>query len=102
MNSNTVQNCSSTAAYLLNFSTALNVQILSYHVAPGAYPSSLVTNKTGISVPTLLGLKLQVYLQGAYVTIQALGDKARVVKANIGAGKSIIHIIDEVLLPIKL
>lgn len=79
------------------------VQVLSYHVIPSAAATSaqLVDGK---SYPTAL--------DGATVTTDKRpsgsvriigagnGDKvATVIAPNIRAGKSIIHVIDEVLLP---
>lgn len=68
------------------------VNILTYHVVPGAVVSSALTD--GMEVTTV---------QGGTLTI-ALGDQvlindATVVQADVEASNGVVHIIDKVLLP---
>lgn len=77
--------------------------ILSYHIVPGvAALSSDLSN--GQQLPTALGSKvapLKVKLDAGKVTIQGVGSEAMVVKPDIKACRGVVHIIDEVLLPVK-
>ncbi|KAF8067172.1 hypothetical protein HT031_002219 [Scenedesmus sp. PABB004] len=84
-----------------NKATLLNV--LSYHLIPGAaLPSSALKN--GEKLPTALkGAELTVAVKRIggkdVVGFQGAANWARVEVADIKAGKSFIHVIDDVLLP---
>lgn len=76
-------------------------QVLSYHVIPGAALTSnelksmpYATALTGASVTVRKRSHGRVTIRGGSAT-----NVAKVTVANIKAGKSIIHVIDTVLLP---
>lgn len=89
-----------TTATALLANKALLTDILSYHVVPGVAATSDML-KDGQVLPTLLGQTLTVSLMGGNVTIIADGSEAMVIPegANILAGKSVVHVIDAVLVP---
>ncbi|KAG1668914.1 hypothetical protein FOA52_016083 [Chlamydomonas sp. UWO 241] len=76
--------------------TALLTRVLQYHIIGSIIETDAAT-LSGVSVPTLL--------PGANVTFQLLADgsvlvnSANVLTANVTAGKSIVHIVDAVLIP---
>lgn len=79
------------------------MQVLSYHVIPSAAATSAQL-KDGQSYPTALDgatVKIDKRASGSVRIIGAGNEDkvATVIAANIRAGKSVIHIIDEVLLP---
>ena len=67
-------------------------EVLSYHSAPGRYPAARLAQET--SVPTLQGSSIAVAAEGGTIV---LNGSARVLRADIGAFRVLIHIIDEVL-----
>lgn len=67
-------------------------KVLTYHVVPGKVMAKDV--KAG-SVKTVEGSSLSVTLDGGNVGV----DKAKVVKADVGADNGVIHVIDSVLMP---
>jgi uncharacterized surface protein with fasciclin (FAS1) repeats len=69
-------------------------QILLFHVAPGALPSSEITADT--TAPTLAGEDLSISLMAGEVMVN---ETATVVEPDISAGSSVVHAIDQVLLP---
>nr|QYF06643.1 CvacAstaP1 [Scenedesmus vacuolatus] len=76
------------------------VEVLSYHVIPsGAVYSSNLTN--GQEVPTALAGAdpLTVAINNRTVTFEGAENNATVTVANIRAGRSVIHVINDVLLP---
>jgi uncharacterized surface protein with fasciclin (FAS1) repeats len=76
------------------------VKVLSYHVIPsGAVASSALKN--GQMVPTALAgaTPLKVSIANGKVEFIGATNTAQVVSADIMAGKSIVHVIDDVLLP---
>jgi len=73
-------------------------QLLSYHVVPGVAATSTVLTPD-MSLPTLLGEYLTVGLFPEAVTIYGIESAANVTMPDIAAGQSIVHIVDEVLLP---
>ena len=81
------------------------IQILSYHIVGSVVPSSAVP-KTGapVNVSTLDAKSppLTVSLVNGKVVIQAVGDNATVVAADVKAGSAVVHVIDHVLLPFSL
>lgn len=68
--------------------------ILFYHVASGAVPSSQVVTLS--EVPTLLGPTVQVTVAGESVF---LNTTTQVIITDIQASNGIIHVIDSVLIP---
>nr|BBN91622.1 astaxanthin-binding orange protein of fasciclin family [Scenedesmus sp. Oki-4N] len=76
------------------------VEVLSYHVIPsGAVLSSQLTD--GQEAPTALAeaAPLTVSIANGNVTFEGANNNAAVTTADIEAGSSVIHIIDDVLLP---
>jgi uncharacterized surface protein with fasciclin (FAS1) repeats len=69
-------------------------QILLYHVAPGAIRSTDITS--AVKARTLAGEELDVSAANGTVTINGT---ARVTRADISAGTSVVHSIDTVLVP---
>jgi uncharacterized surface protein with fasciclin (FAS1) repeats len=68
-------------------------KILTYHVVPGSYPASALTD----------GMKLKT-VQGEDITITIKDDKvyaneAMVTAADVTASNGVIHIVDSVLIP---
>lgn len=89
-----------TTAEALLADTELLKQVLSYHVVAGvAAKAADLTN--GQELPTLLeGQDLQVLLQRSRVFIETTsGQAAKVIKADLPAGKAVVHIVNEVLIP---
>ena len=68
-------------------------RILTYHVVPGRVTSAEVVKLT--SAKAASGDSLTIKTSGGTVMI----DKARVVKADVGASNGVIHVIDTVMLP---
>jgi uncharacterized surface protein with fasciclin (FAS1) repeats len=76
---------------------------LSYHVVPGV-AATAGSLKDGQKLMTALkGGELTdgVEKSGAGVTIIGAGSKARVIKADVPVCHGVVHVVDEVLLPIK-
>jgi hypothetical protein len=76
--------------------------VLSYHLVPGvAAKASSLTNGQVLKTQDQ-GQTITVIKRGSTVLLDPTGQdapNARVVQADIKAGKAIIHIIDEVLIP---
>jgi uncharacterized surface protein with fasciclin (FAS1) repeats len=70
------------------------MQILRYHVAEGAVRTTDIT--AAESVPTLEGETLTLSISGSTIRVN---DVAEVIESDISAGSSVIHAIDQVLLP---
>ncbi|KAL4426354.1 hypothetical protein ABPG77_004648 [Micractinium sp. CCAP 211/92] len=73
--------------------------VLSYHISPdGALEASDLENNQEVS--TLLeGQDLTIGLENGTVLIKTTsGQEAKVVKADLDAGRSVVHLVDEVLL----
>lgn len=68
------------------------VNILTYHVVPGAVMSSMLTD--GMEAATVQGDNLTIALGD-----QVMVNEATVVQADVEASNGIVHIIDKVLLP---
>ncbi|WP_226035209.1 fasciclin domain-containing protein [Aquibacillus saliphilus] len=66
-------------------------KILLYHVVPDKVMSGDL--KDGMKVKTLADKKVEISLDPVMV------NKAKVIKADIGASNGVIHVIDKVLLP---
>ncbi|MEW6199750.1 MAG: fasciclin domain-containing protein [Planctomycetota bacterium] len=67
--------------------------ILKYHVVSGRLAAADVSGRSGAA--TLNGQRLQFAAKDGAVRV----DKARVVKADVGARNGVIHVIDAVVLP---
>jgi len=79
--------------------TVLNV--LLYHVTEGRRAAnSVVPAQNAKTIETLLSGAS--FMVDSSATIWAVGNSATIVKANISASNGIIHVIDTVILPIKL
>ncbi|KAI8462205.1 MAG: Fasciclin domain-containing protein [Monoraphidium minutum] len=77
----------------------LLTKVLSYHVVPAVAQSKSLKNNQ--KLPTLLkeqGLTVDLSKAGT-VTIAGATNKAKVVAADVRAGKSVVHVIDTVLVP---
>lgn len=68
------------------------VQILSYHVVSGAYPSSSLSSG---EVPTVEGSPVTVSVSEGKVMV----NEANVIQPDITATNGVIHAIDQVILP---
>jgi len=78
--------------------TVLNV--LYYHVTEGRRASNSVVPKNGVrTIETLLGATFDV---NPNLEIEAIGNTADIVAADISASNGIIHVIDAVILPIEV
>jgi hypothetical protein len=79
------------------------LQVLSYHVIPSAavLSTQLVNNQ---SLPTALAgaAPLRVRIADGNVTFISPVNNATVIGADIEAGSSVIHVIDDVLLPAQV
>lgn len=73
--------------------------VLLYHVAEGRRASNSVVPKRGQrNITTLLGAGFNVNPDGS---INAIGNTANIIAADISASNGIIHVIDAVILPIE-
>ena len=78
----------------------LVLDVLKYHVIEGRRAANSVVPKNDLrAITTLLGSNFQVDSKGG---ITAIGNTAIITSANISASNGIIHVVDTVLLPIKL
>ena len=68
-------------------------QILTYHVVPGEYPSSALTD--GMKLKTVQGDDITITIKDGKV----YANEAMVTAADIQASNGIIHVIDGVLIP---
>ncbi|WIA36151.1 hypothetical protein OEZ86_007497 [Tetradesmus obliquus] len=76
------------------------VKVLSYHVIPSAAVlSSQLTDGQQLTTALSGAAPLTVSLQGGMVNIQGAGSTAMVTVPDIKAGKSVVHVVDDVLLP---
>eukprot|EP00798_Chlamydomonas_sp_ICE-L_P007932 gene7932-1146_t len=76
--------------------TQLLTRILEYHIVPSIVPSSAATSTT-IQVATLLANnRLNISLVNGSVMV----NDAEVVEADVDAGRSLVHVIDKVLIPL--
>jgi uncharacterized surface protein with fasciclin (FAS1) repeats len=67
--------------------------VLLYHVAKGKLPAQRVVKRS--SIKTLNGASVRVKARGKSVKI----NKAKILKANVGASNGVIHVINRVLIP---
>lgn len=83
---------------LLRRSQDLLQTVLKYHVVPGsALKAAQLTNDQRLK--TLQGNNVTVRLEGSTVRIIGVSSRAVVTGADVSACKSVIHVIDTVLLP---
>jgi uncharacterized surface protein with fasciclin (FAS1) repeats len=80
---------------LLKDPTGELTQILTYHVVPGEYPSSALTD--GMKLKTVQGQDITITIKNGVV----YADDAAVTTADIQCSNGIIHVIDGVLIPPK-
>eukprot|EP01023_Acetabularia_acetabulum_P027587 TRINITY_DN2608_c0_g1_i1.p1 TRINITY_DN2608_c0_g1~~TRINITY_DN2608_c0_g1_i1.p1 ORF type:complete len:525 (+),score=107.18 TRINITY_DN2608_c0_g1_i1:93-1667(+) len=71
--------------------------VLLYHVVPSVAQSADLRN--GQELSTLSGDALEVEIFEDSINILGIGSEAAVTKPDVAAGKSIVHVIDSVLLP---
>ncbi|MDX1629375.1 MAG: fasciclin domain-containing protein [Fulvivirga sp.] len=77
----------------------LVLDVLFYHVTEGRRGSnSVVPKKNSRTIETLLGATFEVNNDGS---IDAVGNTANIVVADVSASNGIIHVIDAVILPIE-
>lgn len=77
----------------------LVLNVLLYHVTEGRRAAnSVVPPVKDRTIETLLGSSFTVSSKGM---ITAIGNTAKIVKADISASNGIIHVIDTVILPVK-
>lgn len=77
----------------------LVLNVLLYHVTEGRRASnSVVPKKNAKTIETLLGESFDV---NSDLSIDAIGNTANIVAADISASNGIIHVIDAVILPIE-
>lgn len=78
----------------------LVLAVLKYHVTTGRRASNSVVPKNGMrTIETLLGTSFWVT---PTLQINAIGNTANILVPNISASNGIIHVIDAVILPIKV
>ena len=76
------------------------INTLLYHVVPASYYATDFTQQEAL--PTLEGAQLFVNITSTGgVNIQGVGSDADVIQADVEAGSSVIHVVDEVLLPFR-
>ena len=74
--------------------------VLLYHVTDGRRAANSVVPKNGTrTIETLLGATFDV---NPDLSIDAVGNSANIIGANISASNGIIHVIDTVILPVEL
>ena len=78
--------------------------VLTYHVVPGVYDAEAIMAQKGsnlsTSFPTASGGTLSVQAVGDTVyVLDAKGNAARVVQADVYQSNGVVHVIDGVLLP---
>lgn len=84
---------------ITDLDAALVLDVLLYHVTEGRRASnSVVPRKNYKTIETLLGATFQVT---PTAQIMAIGNSANITTADISASNGVIHIIDQVILPIE-
>lgn len=74
--------------------------VLLYHVTEGRRAANSVVPKNGTrTIETLLGATFDV---NPDLSIDAVGNSANIIAANVSASNGIIHVIDTVILPVEL
>ena len=83
---------------ITDLDAALVLDVLLYHVTDGRRSSNSVVPKRNYkTIETLLGSTFQVTPQAE---IMAIGNTANIVAADISASNGVIHVIDQVILPL--
>jgi len=67
--------------------------VLTFHVVPGKTEAAAVTGSAAVA--TVNGAKLNLSKAGDFVTV----EDGMVIKADVQAGASVIHVVDRVLMP---
>lgn len=82
---------------------ALLTEVLSYHLVPGAAlkASDLENNMKLDTALEGKKLKIKVSNKGSLAVMTVAGQKAKVVAADLHAGKAVVHVVDMVLLPFE-
>ena len=83
---------------ITDLDAALVLDVLLYHVTDGRRSSnSVVPRRNYRTIETLLGSTFQVTPQAE---IMAIGNTANIILADISASNGVIHVIDQVILPL--
>lgn len=83
---------------ITDLDAALVLDVLLYHVTDGRRSSNSVVPKRNYrTIETLLGSTFQVTPQAE---IMAIGNTANIIAADISASNGVIHVIDQVILPL--
>ncbi len=77
----------------------LVLAVLQYHVTDGRRASKSVLPKNGMKEISTLLHDASFYVNSTGM-ITAIGSKANIVMADVNASNGIVHVIDQVLLPI--
>ena len=67
--------------------------VLTFHVVPGKTEAAAVTGSAAVA--TVNGAKINLSKAGDFVTV----EDGMVIKADVQAGQSVIHVVDRVLMP---
>ncbi len=77
--------------------------VLLYHVTDGRRFANSVLNKNNMkSIETLLGADVMSTPGGMIIDAAASTSKAKIVAANISASNGVVHVIDNVLVPLNI
>lgn len=81
-------------------------QVLQFHIVPsGAVKSTQLKNGQEVKTALTGAAPLKISIKGSEVEVMPSGQRdnsAEVVTADVMAGKSVVHVIDEVLIPPSL
>ena len=84
---------------ITDLDASLVLDVLLYHVTDGRRASnSVVPRRNYRTIETLLGATFQVTPDAQ---IMAIGNSANIIAADISASNGVIHVIDQVILPIE-
>jgi uncharacterized surface protein with fasciclin (FAS1) repeats len=85
-----------TTAEALLANTPLLTSVLYYHIVPMSVKTANIPNGTSLR-PTmqLQGISVTLFKDASGVTV----DGAKVTQADVAAGRSVVHVIDQVLTP---
>lgn len=77
--------------------------VLLYHVTEGRRWSNSVVNSNNVkSIPTLLGLKVDATPSAMILDVAPSTSDASIIAANISASNGVVHVIDNVLVPLDI